>query len=98
MRQETSEPVAEEINPCEHMRGSISALADGSLTGLMRWYTRWHASHCPRCGAALRGLRALLAQLQPLRGAPPAQAPDTLSAERRAGLEEAMRRADEESR
>lgn len=56
------------IEPCPHMRSWLSALCDGSLRGIARWYTRFHVSHCPRCGKALEALRALRDRLRNLAG------------------------------
>ena len=35
-----------DTKPCPHMRHWVSALADGALTGLARWYTERHVGHC----------------------------------------------------
>ena len=34
--------------PCRHMRSLVSALADGALSGLARWYAVHHVAGCPR--------------------------------------------------
>ncbi len=89
--------------PCPHLRTLISALSDGSLTGIARWYAAQHAKGCPRCAAALVALRAQRERLRALglpshQATPATSAPaPTLSPERRAALEAAWRRLDETS-
>ena len=46
---EATQPAA-----CHHMERCVTALADGSLTGAARLYTRFHVATCPKCAAALR--------------------------------------------
>jgi hypothetical protein len=46
-----------EIQACHHMHLQVHALADDTLKGPMRWYTRLHCSHCSQCAAALQTLR-----------------------------------------
>jgi hypothetical protein len=43
---------------CHHMQHHVHALADDTLKGPMRWYTRLHCSYCSQCGTALQTLRA----------------------------------------
>ena len=43
---------------CHHMQHHVHALADDTLKGPMRWYTRLHCSYCTQCGTALQTLRA----------------------------------------
>lgn len=76
--------------PCPHMKTLLSALADGTLSGIARWYAENHAVRCPRCGEALASLRVLRDRLRTL-GVPGG---DTLSAERVATLEAALDRID----
>ncbi len=84
--------------PCPHLRTLISALSDGSLTGLARWYAAQHAKGCSRCANALVALRAQRDRLRALGLPSPeaaAPAPPVLSPERREALEAAWRRLDE---
>jgi hypothetical protein len=46
-----------EVQACHHMQHQVHALADDTLKGPMRWYTRLHCSYCSQCGAALQTLR-----------------------------------------
>lgn len=91
--------------PCPHMTTLISALSDGSLRGLARWYAEQHARGCPRCAAALDALRQQRQRLRAL-GMPAPTEADTattapsphalaLSPERRAALEAAWAGLDE---
>src|SRR5512142_2906474 len=77
------------IDPCRHMARWVSALADGSLRGLPRWYTRMHVAGCPRCRAALEALRALRDRLLGL-GRSDRGAQAQLSPERQSGLNATM--------
>lgn len=85
--------------PCPHLRTLISALSDGSLSGIARWYATQHAKGCPRCAAALVALRAQRERLRalglPSHDAPAAPPAPALSPERRAALEAAWSRLDE---
>ena len=54
------------MRPCPHMKTLLSALADGSLTGLARWYAENHARRCPGCGSALGGLRTIRERIRTL--------------------------------
>ena len=56
--------------PCRHMRGLVSALADGALSGLARWYTVRHVAGCPQCSNALTYFQALKSRLR-FAAAPP---------------------------
>ena len=49
--------------PCRHMRSLVSALADGALSGLARWYAVHHVAGCPRCGRGLAYFQALKSRL-----------------------------------
>jgi len=52
-----------------HNTEKISALADGELKGLSRWWTQRHLRRCPRCAAELQRiqrLRQTLAACPPL--------------------------------
>src|SRR5436189_248885 len=52
-----------EIRPCPHMRNWVSSLADGTLRGFPRWFTRLHVKGCPHCHEALGALQTLCARL-----------------------------------
>jgi len=84
------------LTPCPQMRTLLSRLADGSLTGILRWYATAHTSRCARCAPALAGLQALRHSLAGLNAAASdAGYPDLhLSPERWSAIEEAMRTAE----
>lgn len=84
------------IRPCRHMEKWVHALADGSLTGWRRWYTRLHVAGCRRCEEALHALEAMRERLRTLGAASTSQSA-ALSAERRAALESALNAIDEQS-
>ena len=50
--------------PCPHMRVWVSALADGTLAGIVRWYTERHIAGCPQCQKGLANVHALHQRLQ----------------------------------
>ena len=52
--------------PCPHMKTLLSALADGSLTGIARWYTEHHAQRCPGCGSSLGNLKTVRERIRTL--------------------------------
>jgi len=54
------------LKPCPHMKTLLSALADGSLTGVARWFTENHAKGCPGCGYTLGTLRTLRERVRAL--------------------------------
>ena len=54
------------LKPCSHMKTLLSALADGSLTGLARWFTENHAKGCPGCGHTLANLQTLRERVRTL--------------------------------
>ncbi len=49
---------APEVRACRHIQKHVHALADDTLQGPMRWYTRLHCSCCGQCGTTLRSLQA----------------------------------------
>jgi hypothetical protein len=75
------EPVA----PCGHMRGLLSRLADGTLSGLALWFARQHLSGCGRCRNAHSALISLREKLARLHGGT-----ERLGDGRRAALERAL--------
>src|SRR5258707_11248364 len=79
-----------QIEPCRHMRAWVNALADGSLSGIARWYTKLHVADCPRCRAALEAFMALRARLRSLGSSPSVVGEMTLTPERRSALEAAL--------
>jgi hypothetical protein len=78
----------EKMEACAHMESYVSALSDGSLSGLALWYTRWHLFTCRKCSAALRALRILRERLWKLGQSAGNSA--GLSGERRSAVEKAM--------
>lgn len=77
-------------NPCRHMRGILSSLADGRGGWLATLYAKAHLRRCPRCTAAMRALLALKRGLRHVGGNELG-----LGAERWAEIESACRDADE---
>lgn len=49
-----------ESAPCKHMEAILQQLADGSATGIKKFYAVAHASRCHRCGSFLDRLRVTL--------------------------------------
>src|SRR5512142_2933711 len=84
------------IDPCRHMARWVSALADGSLRGIPRWYTRLHVAGCPRCRAALEALRALRDRLLRLGRSEGAGAQDALTPEHRLRLRASLDAVDKD--
>jgi anti-sigma factor RsiW len=86
------------IGPCPQMHSLLSALSDGTLNGIARWYAERHTLRCAHCAAALASLVVLEARLRAL-GLPDAgqeAVPPTLrlTPERRAFVEDAWARLD----
>ena len=60
----------EEIDPhdtepgCGFMQEMLNGLADGTATGITKWYAERHVAGCPHCAAALSGLNRLRARLK----------------------------------
>lgn len=84
----------EPIKPCPHMKILLSALADDTLTGVMRWFTEQHARGCTRCGSAVVHLRELRTQLRTLNTSSPIAGELRLSEERLTAVEVAWNRID----
>jgi hypothetical protein len=78
------------IEPCEHMEHMVNGLSDDSIHGPAKWYTQWHVAICPKCNAALKGLREVREQVQTLRDEQPEGVVQTLTEERRAAVDSAM--------
>lgn len=49
---------------CGFMQEMLNALADGTATGITKWYAERHVDGCPHCAAALSGLNRLRARLK----------------------------------
>ncbi len=79
----------EEIQPCYHMTGLLSQLADGTLSGLSLWYARQHIAGCAHCRDAHGALVTLREHLASLRNSPESDGL-RLSEERRSTLEAAL--------
>ena len=90
MTEKTPHRASPEIKPCRHMEQWVHALADDSLTGFARWYTRLHVGGCRRCYAALEALQSLRERLKALRATDGLAAPPTLPLERREALRAAL--------
>ena len=77
------------LEPCEHMENWVNGLADESLKGPARWYTRFHIRTCSKCRAALAGLKDVHDRLRGLEHALTAEENEAaaLTPERRALLE-----------
>jgi hypothetical protein len=58
--------------PCSHMTTLLSTLADGTLTGLARWYAENHSRRCPGCQNALGSLKTVRERVRAL-GVPQAE-------------------------
>ena len=83
------------MKPCPHMKTLLSALADGSLTGLAHWYAAHHAQRCPGCSQALSDLQTVRERIRAL-GVPQSEALQ-LSEERWKGLEAAWDQVDKQN-
>ena len=90
----------EDDGPCRHMRLLISGESDGTLSGILAWFTHHHLKGCARCRLGLQNLIALRGKLRAL-GSPEMQESDmgarlALTPERRIQVEAEWRRIDEE--
>ena len=74
------------------MRLLVSALADGALTGVARWYTRRHIDGCPQCQKGLATIQEVRDRLRLIHEKDAASA--TLSPEQWAAVEAAWLRAE----
>src|SRR5258707_15308223 len=81
------------LKPCWLMRNWVSALADGSLAGFARWYTKLHVSGCPKCREVLEALRRLRERLRAAAPRPSRSSP-TLSDKRWAAIKSALDEVD----
>lgn len=87
-----------EIRPCPHMANWVSAMSDGSLKGMMLWYTRLHVRDCLHCREAHDAMQDLETQLGSLNTNVSPEAPATLTPERKQALNSAMDELDREAR
>jgi hypothetical protein len=55
-----------DLKPCSHMRGLVSAHIDGKLGGVADWYTRFHIKGCAQCSASIPFLVSLKSRLSSL--------------------------------
>ena len=78
----------QDVRPCKHMEGMVSAYADGSLKGPARWYTQLHALHCTQCRSAIQHLRVVIDKVSDLRNE--GTNVGRLPAERRAEIDSAL--------
>ncbi len=80
------------IEPCEHMDNMVNGLADGSLKGPAKLYTKFHVATCSKCRTALAALEDIHSHLNQLDHAPetPANANTGLTSERREALDAEM--------
>ncbi|GAB4458827.1 MAG: hypothetical protein OHK0029_20560 [Armatimonadaceae bacterium] len=97
MNEEQDGETEQVTRPCPHMKTLISGLADDSLTGMMRWFTEMHAKGCGPCGSAVAQLKGLRMRLRGLNAPCEGSKKLALSEERRAAIEAAWQRMDEES-
>lgn len=82
-----------DTKPCLPMRRLVSALADGALTGLAKWYTEKHIAGCRQCQKGLATIKALRDRLRALNERDWEYA--SLSSERWAALESAWQQGDQ---
>lgn len=68
--------------PCPHLTDWVNGLADDSLRGFPRWFTRLHLTHCRRCQDALRALLQLRERLRTYAQRRAGDAPTVLEPER----------------
>jgi anti-sigma factor ChrR (cupin superfamily) len=77
----------ERVTPCLHMTELLSRHADGSLSGMTRWFVGQHVKGCDHCGEAYEALVGLRERLARLHDPPTA---DRLDDTHRAALEAAL--------
>lgn len=78
------------IKPCHHMEHAVSAISDGSLTGIALWYTRLHVAGCRQCSNALTAFQTLRKRLGDMHNASDSTVPVALSESKKRSLDEAM--------
>ena len=82
-------PSIRTLEPCEHMVNAVNGLADGSLKGPMKVYTKLHTLHCSKCRTALNSLTVLHTRLGALSVAETAGSVG-LSTQHQASIEHAL--------
>lgn len=82
-----------DTKPCLHMRYLVSALADGALSGVAKWYTAQHIASCPQCQKGLATIKALRDRLRAIHEEDGEYV--QLSSERWAALEAAWQQGDQ---
>lgn len=90
MREKSPTTVDKEVKPCRHMACWVSSLADGTLSGFARWYTRLHLAECKQCKATLDALISLRERLKALPQSQDPIFPATLSEQNRTALDAAL--------
>ena len=50
--------------PCQHMEALLQQVADGSLRGMKKYFTLFHASHCYHCGSFLKRIRTMVSVMR----------------------------------
>ncbi len=53
--------------PCRHMENFLQHEADGTASGLAKWYAVAHAARCAPCGSFLKTLRMNIGLLRAAR-------------------------------
>ncbi len=80
------------LEPCDHMINAVNGMADGSLKGPMRVFTRLHTLHCKKCRTALQSLTAIHTRLGDIDTPPGSTEPAGLTTDRSDNLEAAFDR------
>ncbi len=88
MTHQIEDPTVRTLEPCQHMVNAVNGLADGSLRGPMKMYTRLHTLHCSKCRTALHSLTMLHTRLGALSIS--TDATDRLSPERQSDMARAL--------
>lgn len=83
-----------DLKPCRHMTGLVSALADDTLTGILRWFTTQHVAGCSRCHNGLEYFHALRVRLVTLEDKEKAKA--QMTPEQWAAVEAAWEKVDQQ--
>ena len=53
-----------EAPPCQHMEALLQQVADGSLRGIKKYFTLFHASHCYPCGSFLKRIKTMVSVIR----------------------------------
>ena len=81
-----------DTKPCPHMRLLVSALSDGALTGIARWYTVKHLDGCAQCRKGMATIMEVRERLRVVHEESGEEA--QLSPEQWTAVEEAWMRAE----